>query len=232
MTKAGILLCIMKILLAEDNERLSANISKILISHTYVVDIVHDGVQAQSRILNGDYDVVLLDIMLPRKDGIEVCKEVRDKGNITPIIIITAKGSVDDKVLGLDSGANDYLVKPFAMEELLARVRAHTRITTVDNAATSTIKHKEIVLYTQKHQVFYDEHEVSLTVKEYLILEYLLRNKERVLSREQILNHCWDFAFDSFSNIVDVNIKQLRKKLSRYGEHYIKTVHGIGYKMD
>jgi len=211
----------MKILLAEDNERLGNNIKEMLVQHGYMVDIANDGVIAKSRIRNGKYDLILLDIMLPRKDGITVCTEVREEGVMTPIIIITAKGTIDDKVLGLNAGANDYLTKPFAMKELIARVRAHTRMAKVPSLDMSTLIHEEIVLYTEKHQVYYRDVEVSLTTKEYLILEYLLANKGRVLSREQILNHCWDFAFDSFSNIVDVNIKQLRKKIAYHGELFV-----------
>jgi len=221
----------MKILLAEDNARLRENITEILTASGYVVDAVIDGVYALSRLQNGSYDIALLDIMMPRKDGLHVCKEARDQGILTPIIIITAKGALENKIEGLDAGANDYLVKPFEMEELLARIRAHTRITPTKTTHTETLTCGDITLSPTAHTATYKDHDLRLTAKEFLILEYLLQNKGRTLTREQILEHCWDFAFDSFSNIVDVNIKQLRKKISHYGDHHIKTIRGIGYQM-
>lgn len=222
----------MKILIAEDNERLAENIRTILEAHAYVVDVVHDGIRAENRIKSNEYDIALVDIMMPRQDGIAVCQTIRTAENTTPIILITAKGALEDKITGLDAGANDYLIKPFEMEELLARIRAHTRVSPTNTTDTTKYTYKNITLYPIKHTVFYDEHEVSLTSKEFLILEYLIKKQNVTVTREQILNHCWDFAFETFSNIVDVNIKQLRKKLSHYGEHHIKTVHGIGYTME
>ena len=221
----------MKILLAEDNERLRENITEILTASGYIVDAVEDGVYALSRLQHGSYDAALLDIMMPRKDGLQVCKEARSQNILTPIIIITAQGTLANKIEGLDAGANDYLVKPFEMEELLARIRAHTRITPTKTTDIETLTCGDITLSPTAHIATYQENDLHLTAKEFLILEYLLQNKGRTLTREQILEHCWDFAFDSFSNIVDVNIKQLRKKIAHYGDHHIKTIRGIGYQM-
>ena len=221
----------MKILLAEDNKRLRENITEILTASGYIVDAVEDGVYALSRLKNGSYDAALLDIMMPRKSGIEVCQEAREQDILTPIIMITAKGTLENKIEGLDAGANDYLVKPFEMEELLARIRAHTRIIPTQATNAEVLTCGDITLSPTASAATYKEHGLHLTAKEFLILEYLLQNKGRTLTREQILEHCWDFAFDSFSNIVDVNIKQLRKKISHYGEHHIKTIRGIGYQM-
>jgi len=221
----------MKILLAEDNKRLRNNITEILTASGYIVDAVEDGVFALSRLQHGSYDAALLDVMMPRKSGIEACQEARGQDILTPIIIITAKGTLENKIEGLDAGANDYLVKPFEMEELLARIRAHTRITPTKTTDTETLTCGDITLSSTASMATYKDHDLHLTAKEFLILEYLLQNKERTLTREQILEHCWDFAFDSFSNIVDVNIKQLRKKITYYGKHHIKTIRGLGYQM-
>ena len=221
----------MKILLAEDNERLRENITEILTESGYIVDVVEDGVYALSRLQNGSYDVALLDIMMPRKSGTEVCTEAREQNILTPIIIITAKGTLENKIEGLDSGANDYLVKPFEMEELLARIRAHTRIIPTRSTNAEILSCGDITISSSAHTAQYGKYDLKLTTKEFLILEYLLQSKGRTITREQILEHCWDFAFDSLSNIVDVNIKQLRKKISKYGKHHIKTIRGIGYQM-
>lgn len=217
----------MRILLVEDNEKLSKYIVTMLTEEAFAVDAVHDGLTAERMILSGTYDLILLDIMLPEKDGIAVCKSVRAEGNVTPILMLTAKGEVPDRILGLDSGADDYLVKPFAMEELLARVRALLR--RPQGKMQDELLVQDIVIQTGSRTVTKAGKPLSLTLKEYAILEYLMRNAGTTITREQILDHCWDFAYSAFSNITDVYIKQLRKKLGTENERYIKTVRGVGY---
>jgi two-component system, OmpR family, copper resistance phosphate regulon response regulator CusR len=218
----------MKILLVEDNQKLASYIQQMLEENGYAIDVRLDGISGERLAITGSYDLVILDIMLPEKDGLLVCKTLREKNIITPIIMITAKGDVDDRVLGLDSGADDYLIKPFDMKELLARVRALLRRPTQVFADVLTVQ--DISINSAKHEVTKAGVPVSLTLKEYAVLEYLMVNSGSVLTREQLLEHCWDFAYSAFSNITDVYIKQLRKKLEDTNEKYIETIRGIGYK--
>lgn len=194
---------------------------------SYITDVVHDGQTGERMILGGGYDLVILDVMLPEKDGIAVCKTIRSEGNVTPILMLTARGEVADRILGLDSGADDYLVKPFALEELLARVRVLLRRPTT--LTHEVISHQDIVLNGATHSVTQNGKVVFFTQKEYVVLEYLMRNAGTVVTREQLLDHCWDFAYSAFSNITDVYIKQLRQKLGDKNEEYIKTIRGVGY---
>lgn len=217
----------MKIVLAEDNIKLSRYLKKALEASSYSVDVCLDGEIAERRATD-NCDLIILDIMLPKKDGISVAKSLRSVGVITPILMLTAKGEVDDRVIGLDSGADDYMVKPFALEELLARIRALLR-RPIEKFADKITFH-DIEIDPTQYTVMKNAVPLLLTVKEYAVFEYLVRNKNRTLSREQILEHCWDFAFDSFSNIVDVYIKQLRGKIGDTDGAYIKTVRGIGYQ--
>ncbi len=218
----------MKILIVEDNQRLAGYIKKALEQKSYSVDCVYDGESGERRAEFGEYDAVILDVMLPKKDGVSVCRDLRERDVNLPIIMLTAKGELDDKIDGLDSGADDYLVKPFELNELLARIRALLRRPKEKKA--EILIAKDIVIDNAKHNITKKGETLSLTLKEYAVLEYLIRNKNQVLTRDQILEHCWDFAFDSFSNIVDVYIKQLRKKLSSNNEKYIKTIRGVGYQ--
>ncbi len=218
----------MRILLVEDNEKLSRYIKKALEQASYAVDAVFDGVLAERRATHGTYDVMVLDIMLPKKDGISVCRTLRENNVNLPILLLTAKDELDDKITGLDSGADDYLVKPFELAELLARIRALLRRPEAKTA--EVLQAQDITIDNAEHQVRQGDRIVSLTLKEYCVLEYLVRNAGTPVSRDQILDHCWDFAFDSFSNIVDVYMKQLRKKLNDDDEHYIKTIRGVGYQ--
>jgi DNA-binding response OmpR family regulator len=218
----------MRILVVEDNQKLAGYIEKALEQKSYSVDCVYDGEAGEKRARHGDYDLVVLDIMLPKKDGIAVCQDLR-KGNVNlPIIMLTARSEADDIVKGLDSGADDYLVKPFELEELLARIRALLRRPPATTG--ETITGQDIVIDLGRYSATQGETALPLTIKEYAVLEYLMRNVGRPVTREQILEHCWDFAFDSFSNIVDVYIKQLRQKLHDHDERYIKTVRGVGYQ--
>ncbi len=218
---------IMKIMVVEDNQKISKYITSMLVEELYTVEQVFDGEAAERQILSGDYDLVILDIMLPLKDGVTVCKNVRAAGSVVPIIMLTAKGEVADRIVGLDSGADDYLIKPFAMEELLARIRSLLRRPSTVVADVLIVQ--DITLNTADHSVTRAGEVVSLTIKEYAVLEYLLRNAGKVVTREQILDHCWDFAYSAFSNITDVYIKQLRQKLGNSNEKYIKTIRGAGY---
>jgi DNA-binding response OmpR family regulator len=217
----------MRILVVEDNEKLAKYTKQMLEEDGFAVDSVHEGEQAERMIRSDNYDLVILDIMLPKKDGISICKDVRNDNINLPIIMITAKGEVDDKILGLDSGADDYLVKPFEMKELLARVRALLR--RPQNKIITKLKVQDIELDNNKHIVIKKGTNLSLTLKEYAILEYLMMNADQVITREQLLEHCWDFAYSAFSNITDVYIKQLRKKLKDTNEKYIQTIRGVGY---
>lgn len=217
----------MKILVVEDTEKLAKYVKQMLEEESYAVDVVGDGETAERRIMEGSYDAIILDIMLPEQDGLTTCKKIRAAGNIVPVLMLTAKGDVDDRIEGLDSGADDYLVKPFAMEELLARVRALLRrpMSTVCDELTV----QDVYLNCSTHVVTVGEKSLNLTLKEYSILEYLLRNAGQVVTREQLIDHCWDFAYSAFSNITDVYVKQLRKKLGGTHDQYIKTIRGVGY---
>lgn len=219
----------MKILLVEDNEKLSGYTKQMLVEEGFIVDAVLDGEAGERMARNNSYDLIILDIMLPKKDGVAVCKDLRSDNINIPIIMITAKGELEDKILGLDSGADDYLVKPFEMKELLARVRALLRRPTAQLAAQLTVQ--DLVLDNGKHTLFQNGKEIHLTVKEFSVLEYLMRHCDLVVTREQLLENCWDFAYTAFSNITDVYIKQLRAKLHDTNEHYIQTIRGVGYTL-
>jgi DNA-binding response OmpR family regulator len=222
----------MKILVIEDNKKLAKSIKKGLEQEGYAVDYLTDGEAGQRRIevSSKDYDLVILDLMLPKRDGITVCKNWRDQNVMTPVIMLTAKDANEDKIIGLDSGADDYLIKPFSFPELLARIRALLRRPT--NALPAKLKIKDLVLDESSRKVFRGQREISLTLKEFSILEYLMRHPNQVLNREQIISHVWDFAFDSFSNLIDVHIKNLRKKLDgKDDEKILETIRGVGYRI-
>lgn len=218
----------MRILVVEDNQKLSRYIKKALERESYAVDCLYDGETAEKRVAFGEYDLVVLDVLLPKKDGISVCRDLREKNINVPIIMLTALGEVNNKIEGLDSGADDYLVKPFDLAELLARIRALLRRPT--GKVMEVLQVQDIMVNNALHQAKQADVELKLTLKEYCVLEYLMRNAGQTVTREQILEHCWDFAFDSFSNIVDVYVKQLRKKLDDTDERYIRTIRSVGYQ--
>ena len=220
----------MRILVVEDTEKLAAYIKQMFEEHGYAVDTVSDGESGERMAGSGVYDLVVLDVMLPQKNGKDVCRALRAKGQMTPILMLTACGEIDDKVDGLDSGADDYLVKPFEMKELLARTRALLR--RPQEKFVDTLRTQDLELNTTEHTLRKKGKEITLTPKEYSILEYLMRNADTVVTREQLLEHCWDFAYSAFSNITDVYIRQLRKKLTDSHEHYIETIRGVGYKFN
>ena len=218
----------MRILFAEDERDLNHIITKKLTSQGYSVDSVYDGEEAIDILSYTDYDAVILDIMMPKADGFAVLRALRSKGKSTPVLFLTARDSVQDRVAGLDSGANDYLVKPFSVEELLARIRAMTR--TAFGVSDSLLSVGDLTMDTAAKVVKRGGKEIPLSAKEYALLEYLMHNVGIVLSREKIENHIWNFDYEGGTNVVDVYIRYLRKKIDEgYDKKLIHTVRGRGY---
>ena len=218
----------MKILVVEDEKDLNRVITKHLKKNNYSVDSCFDGEQALDYVLYGEYDLIITDIMMPKVDGYQFIKQLRNKKNTTPVIMLTAKDSLDDKILGLDSGADDYIVKPFEFDELLARIRVLIRRNY--GFATNIIQVDDVVLDISKKQVTRSGESIVLTGKEYEVLEYLFKNKTGIISREQILNHVWDYDYKGASNIIDVIVKNIRKKLDVGSKKpIIHTKRGLGY---
>ena len=218
----------MRFLVVEDQKDLNKIISKRLKSEGYSVDSCFDGEEALEYISMADYDGIVLDIMMPKVDGITVLKTIRERGIMTPVLFLTAKDTVEDKVNGLDLGANDYLVKPFAFEELMARIRVMVRKASGNTSNIYTAG--DLVLDANSHVVTRAGDEISLSAKEFALLEYMLRNKGIVLSREKIENNLWSFDYAGGTNAVDVYIRYLRKKIDdNYDLKLIHTVRGSGY---
>lgn len=221
----------MRILIVEDQENLAKLVKNGLETEGFSADYVLDGDEGWRRISmnHADYDLVILDWMLPKKNGNEVCREVRAKKISLPILMLTARDSARDMIKGLDCGADDYLTKPFSFEVLVARIRAILR--RPKTALPLELQCGGITLNPAMKKVFRDDKEITLTLKEFALLEYLMRNKGVAVSRDQILSNIWDFAFDSFANIVDVHITNLRKKLGDQDAKIVETVRGVGYRM-
>jgi len=221
----------MKILVVEDNVKLAENLKQGLIQEGYAVDMIEDGLLAERRILinRDEYDLIILDRMLPGKDGVSVCVNWRENEVVIPILMLTALDTTDDKVRGLDAGADDYLAKPFAFKELLARV--HALLRRPKKVSPVIISLKDIEINTTSRTVTYKNKNISLTLKEFMVLEYMMRNLGKVITRDELYSHAWDFADSSFSNTVDVHIKNLRKKIHDNGK-IIQTIRGVGYKME
>ena len=218
----------MRILLVEDEKKVASFIKKGLEEEFYSVDVAYDGKEGLRLALIEEYDLIILDIMLPFKDGFTVLKELRNEKISIPVLFLTAKDTLSDKVQGLDSGADDYLPKPFAFEELLARVRALLRRKAVEKDLV--IKVLDLSLDTQTHSVTRNNVEIPLTPKDYSILEYLIRNKNRVISRTMLSEHVYDYHFDSDTNVIDVYINKLRNKIDKgFDTPIIHTVRGVGY---
>jgi DNA-binding response OmpR family regulator len=220
----------MRIIVVEDEEALALRIKNLLESEKYQVSVAFDGRDGLELALVEEYDLLILDILLPEVGGIEILKELRRAGKMTPVLVLTAKNRVEDKVAGLDAGADDYLTKPFALPELLARVRALLR--RASDAKSAVLSVSDVQVDTNTHDVSRAGRRIELTTKEYAILELLLYNKNRVLSRVSIAEHVWGDNFDlaTMTNFVDVHIKNLRKKIDtdRDGS-MITTVRGVGY---
>ena len=222
----------MKILLVEDEEKLAQAISKGLQLEGYTVDSIGDGKKALTRISlhRSDYDLIILDLMLPSMDGYEICKQVREWNITVPILVLTARAETDSKVKLLQSGADDYLVKPFSFAELVARIRALLRRPT--ESLPETLLFADIELEPSQRRVKRAGEEILLTLKEFGLLEYFMRHPNQVVNREDLLNHLWDFNYVGFSNVVDVHVKNLRRKLDGAGGvGILETVRGIGYRL-
>jgi len=218
----------MKILLAEDEVDLNNIVTRYLKKNGYSVDSVLDGEEALDYLEYSEYDLVILDIMMPKVDGFEVIKKLRDKGNHTSVLMLTARDSADDKVKGLDLGADDYIVKPFDFNELMARIRAVVRRKYGNSSNKLVIG--DLILDTSEKSVTRAGKQIELTGKEYEVLEYLMQSKNRILSRDQIKEHVWDFDYEGDSNIIDVLIKNIRKKIDiEDGKQIIYTKRGLGY---
>jgi len=218
----------MKILVVEDEKKVASFIQRGLEGEGFTVDVAYDGESGVEMGAGSSYDLILMDIMLPKMDGLEAIKALRAKDIATPVLCLTAKDTVEDIVAGLDSGSDDYLTKPFAFAELLARVRALVRRGTQERGAGIT--YADLRLDPVAHKVWRSDQEIDLTAKEYALLEFFMRNPETTLTRTMIAEHVWDYTFDSFTNIIDVYVNYLRKKVDRdYAKKLIHTVRGIGY---
>ena len=216
----------MKVLVVEDEHKIANSIKKGLELENFVADVAFDGTEGFDMAASGDYDVIILDLMLPGMDGVEICKELRSEGVHKPILMLTAKSQIVDKVKGLNAGADDYLAKPFAFEELLARVKAlNRRPKKLDGKILSA---GEIVLDTQKQTVTSEGKEMLLSVKEFSLLEYFLRHPNQVISKDRLIASVWNYDTDILPNTVEVFVASLRKKL---GREVIKTIRGFGYKI-
>lgn len=220
----------MRLLIVEDEVNLLNILKKRLEKAHYSVDACENGTEAWDYIRMTPYDGIVLDIMLPGKDGISILKDMRKMGNHTPVLLLTAKDSISDRVNGLDSGADDYLVKPFAFEELLARIRVMLRKHTEVKPEEEVLSIADLSMDLKTHKVFREGNEIELSSKEFAMLEYLLRNQGKVLSRDQIEQHVWNYDYMGGSNMVDVYIRYLRKKIDEAHEKkLIHTVRGAGY---
>lgn len=220
----------MKILLVEDEQKLATYIKKGLEEQSNEVDTAYDGLLGKRLALVNRYDLIILDVILPQMSGYDLCKVLREKKIKTPILMLTALGTIDDKVAGFDSGADDYLVKPFEFRELFARVNALYKRTTDISGSGSILKVADLEMNLDKKSVKRKDKLIDLTAKEFALLEYFLRNKGKVISRSEIAEKVWDIKFDSGTNVIDVYVNFLRKKIDK--EHSFKLIHtviGMGY---
>jgi heavy metal response regulator len=219
---------IMRILVVEDEKKVASFIQRGLEGEGFSVEVAYDGESGVEIGSQDTFDLILMDVMLPKMDGLQAIKALREKGVESPVLCLTAKDTVEDIVAGLDSGSDDYLTKPFAFAELLARVRALVRRGTQERGAEIT--YADLRLDPVAHKVWRSDSEIDLTAKEYALLEFFMRNPETTLTRTMIAEHVWDYTFDSFTNIIDVYVNYLRKKVDRdYTNKLIHTVRGIGY---
>ena len=220
----------MRVLLVEDEQRLSNIIKKGLLEEGYAVDVAYDGEEGQCLAESEEYDLIILDIMLPKIDGLTLCRSLREKNIKTPVLMLTAKTTIEDKVAGLDNGADDYMTKPFSFLELRSRIQALIRRSKQESSPI--LKVVDLVVDPIKHTVTRNDKNITLTPKEFSILELLMRHKDEVVTRTMITEHAWDYNFDSMSNIVDVFVASLRRKIDKTaGKKLIHTVHGVGYRL-
>ena len=222
----------MRILVVEDEHRIANTIKKGLEQERYAVDVTYDGTSGFDLASSEEYDVIILDLMLPGMDGMTLCRQLREENIHTPVLILTAKGQIQDKVEGLDSGADDYLTKPFSFEELLARVRSLLR--RPKNANSTVLVTEDLKLDPKLYIVNRNEKQIRLSSKEFSLLEYLMRNTGNILTKEQIINHVWDYDANILPNTVEVYVRNLRNKIDRPFKDkkpLIQTVRGFGYKI-
>jgi len=218
----------MKILVVEDEKKVANLLKRGLADENYTVTVSHDGVDGLKQALSGDFNLLVLDVSLPKKDGVAVVKELRAAGNRVPVLMLTARDTTEEVVAGLDAGADDYLKKPFVFAEMQARVRALIRRSEQDRGAE--IRFADLRLDPVSHQVWRGQTAVALTAKEYALLSYMVRNAETILSRANIADNCWEYPFETFTNIIDVYINYLRKKVDgKFPTKLIHTVRGKGY---
>ena len=221
----------MRILVVEDEKKLANFIKHGLEEERYIVEIAYNGEQGLEMAMNNEYDAILLDVMLPGRDGFSILQELRKAGLKVPIMMLTARGATEDRVMGLDLGADDYLPKPFSFEELAARLRSILRRSAPEK--TTKLQCGDLILDTITHFAYRGGKEIELTTKEYALLEYLMRNKNRIVSRSNILQHVWRHSFDPESNIIDVYIKRLREKIEfdPSQPQLIQSIRGVGYRI-
>jgi two-component system copper resistance phosphate regulon response regulator CusR len=219
----------MRILLVEDERSAARMIAKGLREHGHAVDVVGDGTAALQQAAAGRYDIIVLDRMLPGPDGLEICRALRATGDAVPILMLTARDAVDDRILGLDAGADDYLTKPFHFAELLARIRALARRRALP-LIPERLQCGRLTLDTRTQDAWVDGQTIELTAREYALLEYMCRKDGAVISREEIAEHVWDNRYDPCSNVIDVYVQRLRRKLDRDDRSWIQTRRGAGYQ--
>lgn len=221
----------MHILVVEDEVRLATLLRRVLREERHVVDIATDGPSGFNLALNDNYDLLILDLMLPGMDGLEICRALRGQNIQVPILMLTARGAVEDRVAGLEGGADDYLTKPFAMQELLARVKVQLRRGRSPGAETQ-LQVGDLTLDLLRHEARRGDQVIQLTAKEFALLEFLMRHPGQVLTRTQIMDHVWEYDMDALSNVVDIYIHYLRDKVDRdFSRPLISTVRGVGYKI-
>lgn len=220
----------MKILVIEDEPRTANSIKQALEEHNFAVDMAFDGQIGQKLALREEYDLIISDIILPYMNGLELCKSIREHGIETPVLMLTALGTADDKVSGLDSGADDYLVKPFEFKELLARVRALLRRSVASTSHTNILRFADIEMNLESKEVSRSGKKIELTPKEFALMEYLIRNHGKVVSKAEIAEKVWEINFDTGTNVIEVYVNYLRKKIDRDFPHkLIHTQFGMGY---
>lgn len=220
----------MRLLVVEDQKKVSSFIKKGLEEESYAVDIAHDGQEGLDMALDRVHDLIILDIQLPKIDGLQVLQKLRTQGVETPVLLLTVRATIEDKVMGLDSGADDYLTKPFAFQELVARVRALLRRRTEPEPVVMRVS--DLTLDPARRMVLRGEKRIDLSPREFSLLDYFMRNQGRVLTRTMITEHVWDYDFDSHTNVIDVYVNHLRKKIdSGRTTQLIRTIRGVGYMM-